>query len=335
MSKTSLGDMSQYFQNLRQTNVTKTRMNELAAALSSGQVKDLTAHFGGDTSRLASIDRELAVLNGFESSNNTLMRTLSRMQSVLGAANDIRSELAKANIVITPDSSEMELRDASARARADLTSLVGLFNARDGERSLFAGNATDSDAIVSAETLMNSVLGRIGPVTNTNDIMTAVDDWFSDPVGGYEAVGYVGDKGTFASRRASMSDTVTLDGRADDPGIRDILRGTIIAAIAGDGTLALDHKTKGELLRESGDALFSATSTISRLQARIGEVEERITLIQVSQSAQKTTFASARNDMVRADPFETATLLQETQRQLELQFTTTARMSQLSLVNYL
>ncbi len=335
MPITSIGDMSANFQSMRQTGQIKSQLQTLSLELSTGQKSDLTTHLRGDTSELNALDRELAVLDGFDQTTVELARFLSRSQIQLDSANMIRNDLASALIIINDETLAPDVDRAVAGARSDFTTMVNLFNGRDGDRSLFAGRTVDSDALADAEDMLADMVTAIGGATDAATIEAAVSNWFDDPAGGFVTMGYLGDTGADLSRKISATETLTLDMRADDPGIKEVLKGAAIAAIADVLAPTLTRVDQAQLARAGADTLLASSTDFVQLQSRIGENEERIVLAQTNQTAQRTSFSLARNDIALADPFATATLLQDMQRQLELQFATTARMSQLSLVNYL
>lgn len=331
----SIGDMSQNFQALRQTGQIKSRLQTLSQELSSGQVADLTKRMRGDTSEIVALDRELSVLDGFDQITQEVARSLARAQLQLASADVMRVELASQLVTINRDTLPEEVDKAAARARADFSAIVNLFNGRDGDRAIFAGRATDGTALADAEAMLSDMLTSIGGATEASAIEAAITAWFDDPAGGFATMGYLGDTGAATTRRISSTETLTLDARADDLGAKEVLKGVAMAAIADVMSLTIDREARAELARAGADTLFAAATPFVQMQSRIGENEERVALAQTSQSAQRTSYTLARNDLTLADPFETATQLQDMQRQLELQFASTARLSQLSLVNYL
>ena len=335
MPITSIGDRSQSFQSLKQTGDIKTRLNTLTNELASGRRADLTTHMQGNTSQLAILDRELAIIDSFARTNQALAHNLDVLQLNLTTANDLRVELMQDVSQLSPDSSDDALRDGGVKARKDMATFVNLFNARDGERALLSGTAVDTPPLASAEDMLADILASLGGATDLATITATIDTWFDDPAGGFMTMGYQGDTGPDISRKISATQTVEIDARADDAGIRSVLKGTALAAITDLLGTTLDNTTRAELMRESFDVLLSSATPFTRLQARIGENQERLVLTETSQAAQRTTFTMSRNAIALADPYETATRLQDVQRQLELQFASTARLSQLSLVNYL
>ena len=68
---------------------------------------------------------------------------------------------------------------------------------------------------------------------------------------------------------------------------------------------------------------------------RLGSTEANIINTGVQNDAEKSALETARLGLLSVDPYETAAKLQEAQTQLETLFSITARLSRLSLVNYL
>jgi len=88
-------------------------------------------------------------------------------------------------------------------------------------------------------------------------------------------------------------------------------------------------------LRHAGEALIAGAGNLVQLRASVGSAEARVEEASARLSARETALEIARNDMSAADPYETASNLQEVQLQLETHYTLTARLSRLSLTEYL
>lgn len=335
MPNMTLGDMSLSFQNARQTSEIKTRLQTLAQELSTGKVADITSHLGGDTNRLSSIDTEIAVLDSYAIAGADLDRFLTQQSLVLNATNDVRQSLASEFISITTGATEYAIDDGAARGRSNFNTLVANINTSFGDRSLFAGTAMDGPTLASADIMVADIVATIGGATTEAAISAAIETWFDDPAGGYATVGYLGDTGAAPTRKIGANDTVELAGRADDPAIRDVLKGAAYAAVVDALSGTLNMAAKSALIQQSGLILNESASGLIRLTSDVGATAARVEEVNVGQAAQRTAFAIARNDLTVADPYETATALQDVQRQLEMQFTMTARLSGLSLVNYI
>lgn len=334
MNFASLGDGMQQFQLQRDNVALKTSLNTLAGELSSGEKADRVKANKGDTARLSAVDNRLKVLDSLQFMATETDVTLSAAQTALSNLDRQRGALAEPLILINAESTELQVSEASRAARDRLEGLISTLNTRLGDDSLFAGKAIDQAAFTSPDVIIANLVAAIGPATDATDIMNAIDTWFDDPAGGFATVAYTGDTGAQATRRLDESTVVTLDARADDPGLKDVLRGAVYAAVTAE-IAGLDKRTRSDLLFAGGVQLQNAASDLAQVQARIGFVEGEVARFQEAQTAEQATLSIVRNMMTQADPFETATRLQAVQTQLETHYAMTARLARLNLAEYL
>ncbi len=85
----------------------------------------------------------------------------------------------------------------------------------------------------------------------------------------------------------------------------------------------------------TGIALQTGQDVLTDLRSRIGFTEARIETIAVRNQAEETAVEFSRNQLLAADPFETATELENVQFHLQSLYSVTVRSAQLSLVNFL
>jgi len=182
--------------------------------------------------------------------------------------------------------------------------------------------------------MLSDIVSAVGAATEKEDIINAIDDWFDAAGGGFETLGYLGNH-DYQNRQIDANLSTEISVRADDSHIRNLLKGLSYAAVASEISGALTDRTLSELLNDSGVSLVGAAGGMSTLQERLGEKEESVDIAVSSNSAQLSSFEMARSDLIKADPFETATKLQDIQTQLETHFAVTARLSNLSLVDFL
>ena len=86
---------------------------------------------------------------------------------------------------------------------------------------------------------------------------------------------------------------------------------------------------------KAGETMITSQGELAVLQAHIGTVESRIEDAKIINSAEGAALDLARSEMLGVDPYETATKLENTQTQLETLYALTARLSRLSLVDFL
>jgi flagellar hook-associated protein 3 FlgL len=97
----------------------------------------------------------------------------------------------------------------------------------------------------------------------------------------------------------------------------------------------LDAAERKDLAGRGADLLLSGLQPLIAVRADLGVTEARIEEARVANAAETTSLAQARNGLVAADPFEAATALEAVTTQLETLYALTARVSRLSLTNYL
>lgn len=335
MTLSTIGDMRQFFMTSRSNALLKADLNTLVEELTSGQASDLTQHLGASQTNLAGLNRQLNMLDRFGQSNSDTAQVLSMMQSVLLGVESNRAFASNALLTIDSGSSIEQISNVADIAKSSFDSTIQALNTRYGDRSLFGGVDLDNNPLADASVIMDEVRLAVDGLTDPTDITAAVNAWFDAPAGGFETLGYQGDPSDVLTRSIDANQTVDIDARADDQAVRDALKAFALGALAADTTLALDLNARRALQAGAGNALLSVSGSLTGMQARLGYAEGLVEEASVRISAQQSSYGIARNELVSADPFETATRLQAVQQQLETQYTLTARLSRLSLTEYL
>jgi flagellar hook-associated protein 3 FlgL len=335
MTMTSIGDLSQYFVSRQHNTMLKERLNTLTQEVSTGKAADMTAHLGADRARLADVDRRLSVIKGYEEGTRDIGQSLATMQVVLNGVETVRARLADQTIKITPASPQSQITNASEGAADSFRDIVSSLNARFGGSSLFAGTATDQPALADADTMLSALRTALAGAVTATDVTTILDDWFDDPAGGFATNGYLGDSGAPLERGIDPGSSVTITARADGTALRTLLKAAAQAAMAADPALALPNSTTTLLLSDAGVRLMSLADPLTEVRADLGLAEERVETARARHVAGGSAFGIIRNDLTQVDPFAASSALKEVQAQLETHYTLTARLSTLSLAEYL
>ncbi|SEW41405.1 flagellar hook-associated protein 3 FlgL [Cognatiyoonia koreensis] len=331
----TVGDMSQHFQSLRQTGRLKTDLNVLTGELSSQIKNDLTRSLGGDLRQLQSIDREITLLQGYQQAGTEIAQRLSFAQTTLAAIDRIRGNFMETALQITPESAARDIQASVKAGEAAFTEIATQLNRRLGERTIFGGADVARDPLAPPQEMLTSLRAATAGLTDQADIIAAVDDWFDDPAGGFATLGYQGDTGPQLQQRISADKTIALNMRADGAASVALLKGAAIAAMADENTVGLTDRTRAGLVQTSGQRMLSAADDLTAMRSDLGAAQASVDEAAAAHGAQLTAFQINRNELTAADPFDTASRLQNVQQQLEMHYTVTARLSQLSLVNYL
>jgi flagellar hook-associated protein 3 FlgL len=99
--------------------------------------------------------------------------------------------------------------------------------------------------------------------------------------------------------------------------------------------LAGDARERALLAERSGRELLRTEDARITLAARIGSVEAQVEAAQSRNGAEETALGILRSDIGAVDPYEAATRLEAARAQLESLYLITARVSRLSLVEFL
>ena len=333
MSMISLGDLAQNFMLRRQNTDLKVQMQRLTTEMTTGMAADTGRQVSGDFSPLAGIDASLSRLQGYRSTTTEAALLAGAMQTVLNTVEGMASTLGPALLAASGGTTVIQINAVAGEARQKLETAVALYNTDLAGRALFAGVATDGRATTDTQTLLAALDTEIIGATSALDVATRVTNWFNAPTG-YAALGYLG-AAPLAPLAVAPGETADLGFTAADPGIRDTLKGLAMAALLGRGALAGNAPARADLARRAGEDLINSATSRADMAARLGTVEAQIATASVRNTAETSALQIARTGITAVDPYETASKLEATRQQLETLYALTARISRLSLVDFL
>lgn len=333
MSLVSLGDLAQSFLLRRQNFTLKADLERLSTELTTGRVFDVAARVSGDLVPLAGINTSLSRLDGYASVTAETGVFAGVLQTALQTIDELSSDLASTLITAASTAQSAQIDGAAADAFQKFQSAISVLNTRFGDRTIFAGVGTTGPAVAGGTGILAAIEGGLAGLTSAAAVEAAVSAWFDLPAG-YSDTAYLG--GTVQSAVAiAPGETTSIDVTANDPALRSTLKGLAMAALLDRGVLAGNPEARRDLARRAGLNLLESQSGRVQLSARLGRAEAQIEAASARNSAESTALQIARAGLLAADPYETATKLQETQTQLEMIYSITARMTRLSLVDYL
>lgn len=333
MNSVSYGDLAHSFLLRRQTVSAKTELQLLNTEVVTGQARDITAQVRGDLQPLAAIDSRVSRLEGYATLARETALTAETMQAALNTISTVSSDLSGVLISSNTTTIAPWVTAAGSTARANLNTVVSALNTRIGDQSVFAGKATASPAVTDSETLLTAVQTAVAGVTSAADVQAAVSAWFDDPAG-YEATIYQGGAPREPLNVAD-GEQAQLTITALDPAIKETLKGLTMAALLDKGILANAPQARLDLAKMAGLHLLQSNTDRAYLTGRLGGVQAQIDSAASRNSAEATSLKIVRNEITTVDPYEAATKLQDMQSQLEKIYTLTARMTRLSLMDYL
>lgn len=335
MSLTSIGDLAQSYMMRRQNTALKAQMNQLVQELSSGKTADIARHLSGSYAYLSDIDRNLTLNRAYEDATSEAALFSDGMQAALENFQTVSEGLGLAALSSGSANLAEAVHATTTRAVSDFGLLVTTLNSDQAGRALFAGETVDSAALASGADILADLRTELAGETTLAGVQAKLDAWFEDPGGGFETTAYLGSAEDLPPLRLGEGETVDLGLRADDPALRVLLKHAAMAALAGDSALSFDIDLQKQMLSAAGEGLTFDQVGLTQIRADLGYVQSRAEEASTRLSAERTSYEIARTGLLEADPYETASRLEDVQFQLEALYAVTARMARLSLTSYL
>jgi len=332
MPMTSVGDLAQSFILTRHGTQMKTDIQRLTNEVTTGVADDTARHLAGDFGPLAGIDGSLARLGGYRSVTAEAGLFTDTMQSALERIDTMAADLGGSLLAGATSSTPTRVSALGTEAVQKLGTALSALNTRLGDRSLFSGIESATSPLPEGAALLDTLQGVVAGARTAEEVETALTTWFGS-ANGFGAA-YRGGA-ALAPLNVADGESARIDITAEDPAIRDTLKGLAMAALLGRGLLDGQPEARADIVRRSGEALMAAQDARSNLMARLGITQEQIEQAEQRNIAETSALGIARSELLSVDSYEVAAQLQQTQTQLETLYTLTARMSRLSLVNFL
>lgn len=332
----SIGDLSRAAL-LRQANAQlKSRLLVLTQESASGVKSDMAQAVGGNFGHLAQVEARLTTLAAYRETAAAAQAELAGLQAALETIGKIGSEIGNGMSSGVSATDETSISIRSRQARDDLNAVVGLMNVEIGGRFLLSGSAVETRPMGDAAGILADARAQVAGLTDPSAIAAAISGWFdaTPGQGGFADTWFGGNTDTrtvASSSQAAVTQTLT----GLDPSFRDILKGLVLGALADDPAVALAREDKASLVAQAGATTLAGVRALTMRRAEVGMQEEAIARDAARNAAETTAMSIARTRIVEADPYETASALTQTETSLQNLYALTARLSRLSLTDYL
>lgn len=334
MIETGFGDMARYSVLRRAGRMLKQDVARLSGELSSGQVADKPRHLSGDLTRLSGLKRAVEQASVHQRTAESGSLFLGAQQAVIHDLLDLSQKRFQDLIVLEQSGLVPSVPVAIDAMAQGFSEIVGKLNISVSGRTVFAGVASDQPALAGAAQLLDALVSSLPPGLNATDLANYISDWFL-PGGGFDTAGYSGGQPIPEQFELGQGVVGNLDVTAQEPAIRKILSAFATGAVLSRDVFAGDLQSQQEVLVKAGQMLANSSMPLTDLSARIGFEEEKHARATSRAIAEKSAMSIALSALREADPYETATRLEQAMVQLDTVYTLTARLSRLSLVEYL
>ena len=318
-----------------QSTRTKATLEVVSSELSSGMKSNLVEATAGDLGKLFAIDRTISRLSSEVDAIQLAGGKSALAQTALGNIYENLVDFGPQLLSAVERGDMQSSKLIASDARHALGAVVTSLNVRYGRHSIFAGAALDQRAVAPTEVIISDISAIVAGAADSTAALAAIDDYFFSPAGGFETNVFLGATQNGPPFRGESGEIIEYAQRADSFGIRNAIRALTIAVIASDAPNFLDTSDQVDLLREAGNSAIVATGDVTNLRETLGFAEGRIESAEARNRSMSGVFELERSSMISTDPYETATKFEALQIQLQTIYTITARLSNLSLTNYL
>lgn len=320
-------------------NQVKLALERAQLELVEGEKTDRVAATDGDTSRLMGLDRSIAEIEAraprLETARMRAATTQTAFDVMRDAIGDLGVSLLDPTIMRAPTAPEQRARQAEEALKQVMSTL----NTTVSGRSLFGGAQGGGPAVGAAEDVIAAVLAGLDSDPDPAVALAAVDDFFGAAATTLNGIVFDGDVYLGAATDApevelATGERIAVQARADDDAIRALIKGLALAAALPSSIHAGDALARLSVQSAAGTALVNGDTDLVQVQAEVGAAELRVEGTLARGQAERTTLSISRNNLIGKDQYEAATEVSELETQLQAIYAITARMADLSFVNF-
>ncbi|MGF9693368.1 flagellar hook-associated family protein [Rhizobium sp. 0TCS1.26] len=362
--KTSFSSNLSIQNSLRQA-MEKAQKDLVAANLevTTGLHADMGVALGSSTTHSLDLTRDLLRIESLQGANG-LAKT--RIDSSEGALKVMAEQVTTVNGLLTGLTNSDSTIDAVVTTmKQALNTFISSGNSSVAGEYLFAGTNSDVKPLTSyseensaLKTAVDAELtyfmaNQVPPVTSKTDLSASQMGVFLDDLekkfngtemttsppqpadsDGKDFWKEFGSKASDSNMttRITSSETIESSVNANDRGFRNFVFGAVVSIELLPG---VSDAARAVVSERAQQAIGRASAGISSQRTQLGLSSERITKATDSLSAQKAIFENSISDLQSVDPYEAATRVNSLKSLLEAAYTLTARIQQLSLINYL
>ncbi len=335
MRSTIVPDLMSHLRLTREHGTTKAALNRVSQEVNTGLKSDLVEAAGGDLRRLQALEASLSRL---EERKNVITLAETRAEVTQATLDTLRRAADAVGVDLlaaTERGDYSAARTVAASARSAMQAAVAAINGDSTGRNLFAGAAVDGPALRDADTILNEVAVVVAATTNTADALAAIDTYFNDPAGGFATSAFLGAAVDAPTAELGPGERLAFAERADSDAVRAVLQSLATAVMGVESSYGAAPVSSNLMLNRAALGAISARDQVTDVRADLGVKQERIEAAATRVEAERSLIDIARTELRAADAYESAAEFKALETQLETIYATTARLANLSLINYL
>ncbi|MEQ8829275.1 MAG: flagellin [Alphaproteobacteria bacterium] len=332
-------------QNLSVITQSRKQLDRLNYSLATGQNFQELKFYGQDAARIVDLRKDIEARQSYIRSIEVTQSTTSSYDAILESLVEMTSSALSAAEPLSSQDIDFPTT-TTVLANNFMLELEANLNIKLGDRFIFAGSNFGTAPVTDLRTLTlynTTDLVSNGAVANTIETADTLPQHTVDAGGaatvesyltGFAGAGTI-DSNAYARLRVTISDKqpVNYNLRATEPAFQNLVEGLLRLKSAAQAGLTEDERE--EFLGDARNALDTARTQLRQLQASNGTILNELERTSQIHKGFITISQTALDDMTVADEAEVAVRISSLQNQLEASFTTIARQSQLTLVNFL
>lgn len=328
----------------------QSEVTDRQVEVTTGRHADIGLALGSKSARTISLNRDVARFDSILDSNALVSQRLSSSQEALGQMVESAQIMLDTLITVKGTQSRNQLDVAEREMRGALQNFTSLANMSSTGEFLFAGVNTDvqpmkdylapgSDAKVAFDAAFSAYFGFTQDDPATDTITSAqMGDFLDNHVepmfqGAAWTTNWSRASDTNMSSRITNTEVIDSSTNANEAGFRDFA----LAAVVGVELLGMDlgGTTRDFLDDRMISYAGNAIAGLNTQRAQMGVSEGRVTKANEALQAQKDVVATYIGELEGVDPYEASVQMNTLLTQMEASYALTARIQQMTLLNYL
>lgn len=323
-------------------------LSRLQTEISSGRRADVGLQLGAGTAELVGLRQMQSWHEALAGSNALAAARLDASQASLAGMEQTAQRFLDA--LLGARGSTAARTEIAGMARGALMALGDQLNTQLGDAYLFAGDnsgerpmlAYFASGSAARQGVATAFMGAFGiaqddpavGLISTADMQSFIDGAFSAEWSDAAwSANWSQASATNATARISVDETTEISTNANEPTFRKLAEAFVMVADLGGARL--NAGTFTAVLDNAVNLVGSAMGELASIRSRLGTAQERIALSDERLSVQGNIIANRLIDVEQVDTYAAATAANTVMTQLQASYALTARISQLSLLNYL
>lgn len=324
------------------------QLTQAQTEMVTGKVADTGLALGAQTGQAVSLSRDIDRLNGLVSSNSLVSTRLTATQNALDQFSSVAQSFL--STLVTDSTGSVSDSVVQSTAQMALNTATSALNTNVDGEYIFSGINTDAQPINDfdtgspspKQTLDDSFQTYFGfspddaaAANITADQMNDFMDNVLEPQflgGGWQAT-WSNASDQPITNRISLNETAQTSVSANSEGTRKFMMAASMISDFFSGNLSGAAKTA--MVGKAASLVGDTQTAITDQQSQIGLVQNRVSDANDRLNSQVSLFNTHLVSLEGVDQNEAATKITTLLNQIETSYTLTARLQQLSLVNYL